>query len=268
MKIDTIVTDMDDTLLDANGKISDYTLRVVKECVARGLRFIPASGRTQSSLRPFVEQMGTGCPYIGGNGSEIIGADHQLLEQQTLDAETARQICAFLREHGFYVHVYHDDAFYYDDECTAATNYKHSSGMRGIAVGDLVSFIDFDTPKVLSVSTPEKVQQMMPLLQEHFQGRVTCTQSKAYFLEVVAPGASKGGALRRLAQRIGIRPENTLVFGDSLNDISMLQFGPYGVAVGNARPVVQQAAWQVCLPNTQDGEAHFINEHVLGGAIR
>ena len=67
MKIDTIVTDMDDTLLDANGKISDYTLRVVKECVARGLCFIPASGRTQSSLRPFVEQMGTGCPYIGGD---------------------------------------------------------------------------------------------------------------------------------------------------------------------------------------------------------
>ena len=140
--------------------------------------------------------------------------------------------------------------------------------MPGVAVGDLLHFIDFPTPKVLSVSTPEEVQRLMPIAAERFRGRVNFTQSKAYFLEAVPVGASKGEALQRLAQLIGIRPEHTLAFGDSLNDISMLQFTPNSVAVGNARPQVQQAAAYVCLPNTQDGEARFINEHVLGGAVQ
>ena len=268
MKIDTIVTDMDDTLLDGQGQLSDYTLRVAHACTERGIRFIPVSGRTQPSLRPFVEKLNTGCPYIGGNGSEILSADHRVLQQLTLDAETTRQVCAFLRENNFYMHVYHGDAFYFDADCKAANDYRHSSGMPGVAVGDLLHFIDFPTPKVLSVSTPEEVQRLMPIAAERFRGRVNFTQSKAYFLEAVPVGASKGEALQRLAQLIGIRPEHTLAFGDSLNDISMLQFTPNSVAVGNARPQVQQAAAYVCLPNTQDGEARFINEHVLGGAVQ
>lgn len=268
LNIDTIVTDMDDTLLDGDGRLSDYTLRVVHACVARGIRFIPVSGRTQPSLRPFVEQLQTNCPYIGGNGSEIIGADHQLLHQLTLDAQTAREVCQFLKDNDFYMHVYHGDAFYFDKDCKAANDYRHSSGMPGVAVGDLIHFIDFPTPKVLSVSTPEKVMQLMSIAAERFRGRVNFTQSKAYFLEAVPPGASKGAALERLAGMIGIRPENTLAFGDSLNDVSMFRFTPNSVAMGNARATVQKEASQVCRPNTEDGVAHFINEHLLKGAVQ
>ncbi len=263
MTIDTIVTDMDDTLLDGEGQISPYTLEVIEKCKRRGIRFIPASGRTHASLLPFMKRLDTGLPYIGGNGSEIIGADHQVLEQITFDAETAREICAFLIENGFYVQVYHDQEFYYSAECDIARRYKKSSGMKGIAVGDLVSFLNFSTPKVLSVNEPDEVRRLYPIANERFKGRSTFTVSKPYFLEAEPIGASKGEALRRLAARIHIIPEHTLVFGDSLNDVSMLQFTPHSVAVGNARPEVQKAAAYVCLPNTEDGLAHFVCEHVL-----
>ena len=90
MTIDTIVTDLDDTLLDGSGQLSGYTLEVMAEVKRRGIRLIPCSGRTHASMYPFVAKLDTGLPYIGGNGSEIVGADHRLMEQLTLDVNLAR----------------------------------------------------------------------------------------------------------------------------------------------------------------------------------
>lgn len=263
MTIDTIVTDLDDTLLDGSGQLSAYTIEVMAEIKRRGIRLIPCSGRTHASMYPFLAKLDTGLPYIGGNGSEIVGADHRLIEQLTLDVELAREICAFLVENGLYVQVYTDEAFYYSAECDIARRYKQSSGMKGVAVGDVCAFLDFATPKVLSVGEPEDVLRLMPLANERFLGRATFTMSKPYFLEAEPPGATKGEALLRLADRIGIVPERTVAFGDSLNDKSLLAFTPNSVAMANAIPELRQAAAYVCRPNTEDGVARFVAEHIL-----
>lgn len=263
MTIDTIVTDLDDTLLDGSGQLSGYTLEVMAEVKRRGIRLIPCSGRTHASMYPFVAKLDTGLPYIGGNGSEIVGADHRLIEQLTLDVDLAREICAFLVENGLYVQVYTDDAFYYSAECDIARRYKQSSGMKGVAVGDVCAFLSFATPKVLSVGEPEDVLRLMPLAGERFRGRATFTMSKPYFLEAEPPGATKGEALLRLAGRIGIVPERTVAFGDSLNDMSLLAFTPNSVAMANAIPELRAAAAHVCRPNTEDGVARFVAEHIL-----
>ena len=120
MTFDTIVTDLDDTLLDGSGRLSAYTIEVMAEVKRRGIRLIPCSGRTHASMYPFLAKLDTGLPYIGGNGSEIVGADHRLIEQLTLDVELAREICAFLEQNGLYVQVYTDEAFYYSAECDIA----------------------------------------------------------------------------------------------------------------------------------------------------
>lgn len=264
MKIDTIVTDMDGTLLAPGSVLSEYTIRVMNECKRRGIRLIPASGRTHPSMRPYLEKLDTGMPYIGGNGSEIIGADHRVIEQLTFDVELAREIITCLQQEGFYVHVYGDDAFYFEAECTASNNYKKSSGMKGVAVGDLCEFLHFATPKVLSVSEPERVERLLPVMSKRFEGRATFTVSEPYFLEAEPIGATKGEALGRLSKMRGdIVPERTIAFGDSLNDMSLLAFTPNRVAMGNARQELKDFAAYVCPPNSEDGLARFIEEHVL-----
>lgn len=265
MNIDTIVTDLDDTLLDGEGKISDHTLSVMHECTRRGIRVIPCSGRTSSSLLPFARQLNTGVPYIGGNGSEIISGEHELLEQITLNVELGREVCRFMEAHDYYVQAYQGDSFFYSRECTASRQYKHSSGLRGVEVGvKLSEYLNFRTPKLLVINDVERIAELMPLAQKVFEGRVYFTMSKPYFLEAEPEGVSKGNALKRLAERMGdIVPERTLAFGDSLNDMSMLAFTPNSVAMGNARDELKQMAAYVCRPNTEDGLARFVEEHVL-----
>lgn len=125
--------------------------------------------------------------------------------------------------------VYRDQEFYYANECDMSRRYKRSSGMKGVAVGNLGAFLDFPTPKVLSVNEADEVRRLFPTANERFKGRATFTVSKPYFLEAEPIGATKGEALRRLARRINIVPERTAAFGDSLNEFSMLDFTPNSV---------------------------------------
>lgn len=263
MRIDAIVSDMDDTLLNDELKLSDYTLDVLKRCTERGIRVIPASGRAMDSMLPYLRQLNTGCPAIGCNGAQLIAPDLTLLSCQEFEPELAREIVSFMQEQDFYVQVYKDAYFYYATECDPAKLYKKSTGMKGKAVGDLLRFLTFPTPKVLGISHPEEVARVLPVAEKRFEGRVSFAVSKPFFLEAEPPEVSKGNALRQLSQLIGIKPETTLVFGDSLNDVSMLNWTPNSVAMENGRPEVKAAAKYICQPNHMDGVARFIEEHVL-----
>ena len=263
-EIRAIISDMDDTLLNDEGRLSDYTVATLRECIRRGIHVIPASGRTQTSVAPYAAQIGVDCPYIACNGAQIISPDHQVLEEETIPPETARDIVRYLQKEGFYVQVYRGEYFYYGKECVLSEKYKHSSGMKGQAVGDLLGFIHEPSPKILSISEPDEVQRVMPLVREKFRGQADFTMSKPFFIEGIAPNVSKGNALRRLAKRLDLTPENTMVFGDSLNDISMLNYSHNSVAVANARAETRQAARFVCRSNQEDGVAHFVAEQVLG----
>lgn len=266
MKIDTIVTDLDDTLLNEDTALSPETLRVMAECKKRGIRLIPASGRAQPSMEGHVRQLNTGLPYVACNGAQLVNSDHSLMEEFCMPAALALEVHDFMDREDCYVQVYHGDKFYYAKECKPSREYKKSSGMAGEAVGDLRAFLTFDTPKLLAVAAPEIIARAYAKSKELFAGRVAFSISKPYFLEAVPIGIDKGTGLRRLSSRMDIRPENTLVFGDSLNDLSMLAFGPNSVAMGNAREEVKQAAAYVCRSNAEDGVAHFVREHVLEGS--
>jgi Cof subfamily protein (haloacid dehalogenase superfamily) len=260
--IDAIVTDLDDTLLNEESELPPYTLDVLSRAMQKGVRVIPASGRAAFSMLRFMQKLNTGLPYIACNGGQLVSADHIVTDTVTLPPERAREIIRYLKHHGFYVQCYRDEHFYYDVECVASESYRNSSHMIGHAVGDLEAFADFPTPKLLSVHTPQEVARMYPVIQTAFPD-ISFTISKPYFLEAEPLGVSKGAALKRLAKVLDLSHEHTLVFGDSLNDLTMLDFAVHSVAMGNARDEVKQAARHVCGTNAQDGVARFVQQYVL-----
>ena len=263
MHIDTIVTDLDDTLLNGNTQISPYTLDIVSKLKQKGIRLIAASGRAAASMRPFVNQLNTGLPYIASNGAQLMSPDHTEIASSTFTPAQARELVRYFQDKGFYVQCYRGDYFYFAEEGEANRGYTAQTGMQGKAVGDLLSFIDFPTPKVLSMNTPGEVEALFPIIQSDFPD-VSFTISKPHFLEAQPQGVSKGSAIRQLGDMMGFTPEHTMVFGDSLNDIEMLGYTPHSVAMANARNEVKQAARYITpLPNTQDGLAQFITENLL-----
>ena len=265
MKVDAIAFDLDDTLLRDDRTISPFTLSVLRRAAERGIRVIPASGRTRDSMGGFVDQIGCASCFISCNGAEVWSPDRRLLMQELLDVPLAVEIARFAEERGCYAQTYAGDSFYYNQESEWARAYAESSSLKGVYVGDLTAYIARPTPKILMMDTPERVASLLREAQGLFAGRVTLTCSKPYFLEANPLRATKGNALRWCGGQLGFAMENVLAFGDSLNDLSMLTAVGYGVAVANAREDVKAQLTLACGSNETDGPAHYIERHILSG---
>ena len=261
--IQAVAFDLDDTLLRDDRSISAYTVDVLRRVAALGIHVIPASGRVRESMRPYVDQLACASCYISGNGAEIYAPDHTLLVSRQLSVELAREAAQFAAEHDCYAQSYEDGDFIYSRSGQWADAYARSARLRGVKVDDLVSAIRFPTPKVLLIDSPQRIAELLPKAQERFAGRMTVTCSKPIYMEIVPPEASKGNALAWVSQRLGFQLENTMAFGDSLNDLSMLTAAGHGVAMGNARSDVKSLLSHTCPNNEEDGVARYLEQHIL-----
>ncbi len=258
MNIRAITFDLDDTLLRDDLTISDYTVRVMHRAAAEGIRILPASGRARDSMKPFVELLSCSAAYISSNGAEVWTPAHTLLRAFSFPEETALAIADFARDHGCYAQTYSGSHFYYNIENQYAFNYARASMLTGFLTPDLKGFIHaHPSCKVLMMDEPERVAEMLAEARIRFAGQASVTCSKPFFLEFNPPEATKGNALAFCAERLGFRLEDVLAFGDSLNDLSMLEAAGCGVAVANAREDVKRRLGRVCGSNMADGPARY-----------
>ena len=265
LDIRAIAFDLDDTMLRDDRTLSAESIRVIREAAAKGCRIIPASGRARDSMRSFVEEFGCADAYIACNGAEVWSPRHELLMRLTFPDETSQEILSFVRAHGSYAQTYSGDHFYYLEESEWAPRYAASSMLTGFYTPDLESFIrEHPTSKILLMDREDRVARMLTEARERFAGRAAVTCSKPYFLEFNPTQATKGNALAFCAENLGFSLGETMAFGDSLNDLSMLERVGCGVAVGNAREDVRSRVSHVCGTNEENGPARFIAQHVLG----
>lgn len=263
MDIQAIAFDLDDTLLRDDASISPYTVRVLRRAAEKGIHIIPASGRTSNSMKAKVDLIGCASCYVCCNGAEVRTPDHQPLMQQHLSPGLAREIAQWAEANGIYAHVYDETSFYYSKQCRYAEEYQRSSCLACCQVPDLPAFITAPTPKLLMVDTPDRIAALMTEAQGIWGQQVAITRSKPYFLEFNPPQATKGNALRWCADRWGFSMANVMAFGDSLNDLSMLNAAGHGVAMANAWPEVKARIPAVCPSNQEDGVARYIEQYVL-----
>ena len=141
--------------------------------------------------------------------------------------------------------------------------YEEITGAKAVYVGDAIYEPQKGTNKLLVVEEPERMTEVIAILSEEVVHMVDLVRSKVNFLEIVAPHVSKGEALAFMGERLGIGLEDMVSFGNSENDISMLQATGHSVAVGNAEDHVKTIAKEVCDTNENDGVAKWIEANVL-----
>ena len=276
MPIRAIAFDLDDTLLRSDLTVSDYTVDVLRRAAKRGIIILPASGRTRDSMFPTVQRIGCAEAFISCNGADVWGLrplsagsaplsgdDCPLLMQELLPVELAHEVARFAQERGVYCQTYSPSRFYFSIDNEYAVSYAHSSSLEGEYVGDLTAFILRPVTKLLMMDTPERIAALYEEAKERFAGRASMTCSKPYFLECNPLRATKGNALKWCAEHFGFAMEELLTFGDSLNDVSMLEAAGTGIAMGNAREDVKRMGFPVCLTNDEDGVARYIDQHIL-----
>ena len=217
------------------------------------------TGRMFRSVRPYLERAGLDEPVVCYQGAVVAEpASGRFLRHVPIELELAREAIAAVQERGFALNCYVDD-----DLCVAAEN----PGARAYAdfqhiplniVGPLLDWLDKPPTKLVVVHEPETLDRLRPELVRQFDGRLFIAKSLPFFLELASPEVSKGTGMTFVSELVGFDAEATVGFGDGENDLELLQWAGFAVAVENGDERVKALAdWVVPGPR-DEGVAQVI----------
>jgi len=275
MNIQLIVSDLDDSLLNEKSELSERTIAAVKRCREAGAEIMLASGRMAQAMVKFARQLDVTLPLIAFNGAETVDpATMQLIDTLRLEQQVAVEVCRFCEENGLYVHTYDGDSILVAQECERAREYlrcmtasAHLQPTNVPLSEYLEKYSPDGVPKLLIIDEPERIAQLLPVLRSRLEGRASCFISRPIYLEITSPQSSKGSALRRQSEKLGIPLENMAAFGDGINDLPMLEIVGFGCTMANAKEEVQKAVAHIAPSNREDGVAQVLEQLLEQGLI-
>ena len=270
LPIELVALDIDGTLIGDDLVIGPDTRRAVRLALERDVYVSIVTGRMVSSAMRFARELGLTAPIVGYQGALIRSMPEpdstrlgRLLFHRPIPAATAREIVLWTRRWGLDPHINHLERFILRADDPNADDYSVFMGSRAELVADLPGSIRHPVTKVLAVGEPPLPNEVAPIARERFRGLADVTISHPKFLEFVAPGVSKGRAVRWLARRLGVKLGATMAIGDQWNDLEMLAEVGHGAAMPSAPETVLAAGRYVAPPLAEEGVARMIEALVL-----
>ena len=211
------------------------------------------------SVRPYLEAAGIDDPVVCYQGAVVADpATGEFLRHQPIPLELARETVAVLEEEGFHVNCYVDDELYVAEVNPEAERYAGFQHLPVHAVGNLAAWLSEPPTKLVTIGDPDMLDGLEARMKERFAGRLYISKSLPYFLEFASPEVTKASGLAFVAEQVGFAPERTVAFGDGENDVELLDWAGFGVAVANAHGRVLEVADWVCPSAEVEGVAQVM----------
>lgn len=256
-----VAVDLDETLLGADHQISPRNASAVRKLVEKGIFVVIASGRMYAATVPFCTHLGLTGPVVAYNGALVKEiTTGKVYHHQPLPAWAAQEIVEFAEAKGYHLNYYLNDVLYVREETPWSDLYRSRTGSPLCSVGSLRQFDGQQPTKIILLDTPEETDCLLPMMQEKYGGRLYITKTNPEYLEFMDAGVSKGEALRVIGERLGISREEMAAFGDSYNDLPMLEYAGLAVAMGNAKPELKAVADYIAPSYEEEGFATAVEE--------
>lgn len=262
--------DLDDTLLNEKKEITPRTLSAIQKAASKGIYIVLCSGRAENGILPYVRTLniaGTqqGRFLIGFNGADIFDLHtRQSIYSETLDGNIQRFVNKEAEKRGLAAVTYDPSTIYAGIDSEWARMDADLCNLNFVKVDNFDSFLKIPRPKMLVPADPEEIKKFKPILADALKDKVDVFISKPFFLEVMPSGVGKGQAILWLADYLGISYKQTMAFGDSMNDESMIRQCEYSVAMSNGLDYIKEISTFVTKKdNNNDGIADFLEEYVL-----
>ncbi|MDR1753664.1 MAG: Cof-type HAD-IIB family hydrolase [Eubacterium sp.] len=270
MNIKALALDLDGTLTDSRKKLTCRTRTAIQAAIDGGIKIILASGRPVLGIESLARELllyDRGGYILAYNGGQIIDCGtNSVIFERLLNIKYYAEICRSARDFGVNALTY--DAKGVVAESSMAEYVIKEAFNNGLSirkVGKLEDEITSEVVKFMIVGEPNKIALALKSLRDKLQGSVNVFLSEPYFMELTAPGIEKASALERLAAHLGINSDEFCGIGDGFNDIPMLKFCGYAVAMANAYKEVKDVADYITKSNDEEGVAAFLEDKVLGG---
>lgn len=262
MTIKLIATDMDGTLLDPKGQLDLPRLeKILDQLEERGIRFVIATGNEIHRVKQLLGHLTERVVLIVANGARIFEGN-QLLQAQTWDDAMVNRALEFFKGREC------QDQF-------VVTSMNGGFVKEGTVFTELDKFMtpemiekfyqrmhfvdEFDSSlfggvlKMSMVVGEERSDVVVQEINDLFDGHVRAVSSGYGCIDILQDGIHKAWGLEELLKRWDLKPEQIMAFGDSENDIEMLELAGVSYAMENAEETVKEVATQIAPANSQAG---------------
>jgi len=254
-----VACDLDGTLLAADLVIRERTRHAIASARAAGVRVTIATGRMFQSALPYARAAGIEEPLICYQGAAVVDpTTAEFLRHEPIPLPAARDAITTVQDAGFSLNAYVDDELYVASITPEAQRYAEFQHLRVHPVGDLLEWLSEPPTKLVAVGVPEELDALKQELLPRLGARLHIAKSLSIFLEFSHKGVTKGSGLAYVAERLDVDQANVVSFGDAENDVELLEWAGYGVAMANADERLRDLADLVCPSAEEEGVAQVL----------
>ena len=283
-----VAVDLDGTMLNSFGDITENTKQVIKEKIKDGKEIIIASGRSIDSIKTIAEEIGSKNFFIAGNGSIIYDIKKdKIIYEKYIPKNKALQIMEMCEENSIFYTVYtkntivtsslqYNVLYYYKENlkkeenkktsitiveniCEYVKNMKDENVMKILVADSTKSIFNSIIKKVRNIKGVEilDVSHMSRKIIRHGTEEIPI---EYYYTEISMQNVDKWSAIEYLIKKIEIKKEEVIAIGDNMNDKKMIENAGLGIAMKGSMPEVLEAANYVTSSNNEEGVASALQK--------
>ena len=281
-----VAVDLDGTMLNSYGEVTENTKRVVKQTIKKGTEVVIASGRTIDSIKEIAKDIGASKYIIAGNGAVLYDTKTDKILYENYKALEIIDIC---EQNSIYYNVYTNKSiiadslrynvlYYYkenlkkdDSKKTSITlvdnipNYikemKNEKIMK-IIVCDITKSVFKSIIKMFTPVQDVDVLDISHMARKIIKHGSTQIPIEYYYTEISMKDVNKWNAIEFLINNLNIKREEVITIGDNMNDKEMIEQAGLGIAMKNGGPRITEVADFITDDNNNEGVAKAIEKFV------
>ena len=287
-----VTVDLDGTLLNSYGQISERNKQAIQKAVENGVEVVLTSGRGAMSVRSLAEEVGANNYMICGNGAMAYDLQkNEMIYNNFLDKKKVLQLIEICEANSIYYSVYTENSiitkslnynvlFYHHENSGKADNKKTNINIvqnvykyiKEREEEDYIKLTVCDDNTIIFnsiIRNLRKVKDIDVLDVAHMSRKILKSGTEEYsveyyYTEISNMNVHKWSAIEFLINKLSILPSEVIAIGDNINDKTMIENAGLGVAMGNSAPYIKEFADVVTSDNNSDGVAEIIEKCVNG----
>ena len=290
-----VAVDLDGTMLNSYGMVTDNTKNVIKKVISNGTDVIIASGRPIDSIKTIAKEIGSENYFIAGNGALIYDIKNdEVIYEKFMTKEKVLEVIKICEENSISYNLYTEstiiakslkfNVLYYQKE-----NLKKEESKRTniTIVDDIYSYVqNLENPRFLKITVCDdnkfvfqsiirklrKVNNIEVLDVLHMSRKMIRQGTEDipieyYYTEISLKDVDKWNAIEYLIEKLNIKKDEVIAIGDNVNDKMMIENAGLGVVMGGSTPVVTEIADFVTNSNNDEGVANCLKKFCLNEEI-
>jgi Cof subfamily protein (haloacid dehalogenase superfamily) len=242
------IVDLDDTLLSPDKQISQANLEALDALRSNFFEIVIASGRHHKNILSYEDRIGRQGWVISSNGAVVRHAQTSaMLHELVLTVDQFAEVYRFGTEKHLAIIGYHADGSFAEAASEWIQRYARNAGWKP-SRGDLALLAQTGLQKLLLTHSPRRIDEIQPEAEQRFGSKMYVVRTADEILEIAAPETNKLLGAQTVAKALGIDGRNVAAFGDGNNDVEVLSWAGFSVAMDHGRESARKAAKLVSPP--------------------